>query len=292
MKPRLSRALLALGAMGFCAASHALDWPVSQPRIAATFGTPSTARMVTGVLLAAESGSVKVSGPGELVYAIEEGKHPAGLPTSLGSFVVFDHGDGMIAVYAHLAPDPTSRRPREARPGVILGAVGESGWIGGKGMLFQVFDREQGAWINPLLVLPPLADRDAPVIRSVALTRASKSWVLGEARSIIQGRYSIEIDAADRTDAPWTAGPIAPFSIRISVDGIEVAREVFDIAKGSRGSLDFFSLSPKPQTRLRTPDGRYSITEKLFTQGKATVEAIVEDVAGNRRSASWIILVE
>jgi hypothetical protein len=292
MNPRLRRAFFALCAIASSAAGYSLDWPVADPRIAATFGTPSTARLVAGILLAADSGSVRALGSGELVYEVEEGMHPAGLPTALGSFVVFDHGNGMTAVYANLEPDATGRRLREARPGAILGAVGESGWIGGRGMLLQIFDREQGAWINPLLVLPPLADRDPPVIRSVALTRAGRTWVLGEARSIVQGRYSIEIDSVDRTDATWTAGPIAPFSMRISVDGVEVAREIFDVARGFEGSLNFFSQSPKPQSLLRTPDGRYSIAERLFTQGKTTIEAIAEDTAGNRRSASWTIIVE
>jgi murein DD-endopeptidase MepM/ murein hydrolase activator NlpD len=285
------RAITIFLALAGCAA-FALDWPVAPPRIAATFGTFAEGRLVMGVALAAEDGLVRAAEDGEIAYALEEGAHPALLPCPLGSFVVVEHKKGMAAVYSHLAPGTLSTYVRNPRSGDALGKPGSSGWIEGPGLLFQVFDRRAASWVNPLLVLNPVADEKAPVIRSLALSRSDKTFVLGQAVSIPQGRYKISVDVADPADAGWTMGPLAPYGISLSVDGVETVKEVFDVAKGGEGKLQFFALSSVSSADLRTKEGRYYLSERLFTRGRTTIEVRVEDAAGNKRSASWTVLVE
>jgi murein DD-endopeptidase MepM/ murein hydrolase activator NlpD len=292
--PRLARALaqllIAISLAG--GSAFAMDWPLAPPRLAATFGTFAKGRVVTGVALTGDAGLVRSSDEGEIAFALEEGAHPAGLPTPLGSFVVVAHQKDMTAVYSHLARGTISTYLRKARQGDILGKPGSSGWIEGVGLLFQVYDRRAGAWVNPLLVLEPLADDKPPVIRSLALSRGDKTYALGETGSVPQGRYRISTDVADPPDAAWTVGLLAPFAIRLSVDGAETAKGVFDVAKAREGVLELFAQSPVPARELRTREGRYALDERLFTRGRATIEVRVEDAAGNKRSASWTIVVE
>jgi hypothetical protein len=273
-------------------AAVALDWPISPPRLAATFGTPAAGRLVTGVCLASEDGLVRSSDRGELSFCLEEGGHPAGLPTPLGTFVVVEHKGDIAAVYAHMARGTASSYLNSVDAGAILGKAGSTGWTEGKGALYEVFDRKEGSWVNPLLVLPPLADDKAPIIRSLALTRGGATYVLGAQSSVPQGSYVVSADVADPADALWTAGPLAPYVIRLSVDGVEVARRIFDVARGAGGELAFFSRDPSPQSGLRTTDGRWTLGERLLSRGRVSFDLRVEDAAGNKRSSTWTISVD
>jgi murein DD-endopeptidase MepM/ murein hydrolase activator NlpD len=283
----LAAALALLGG-----SAPALDWPLAPPRLAATFGTFAEGRVVTGVALSAEDGLVRSAEAGEISFILEEGSYRGVLPAPLGSFVVIEHQGGMAAVYSHLAPGSLSTYLVAPKAGDILGKPGSSGWIEGPGVLFQVFDRRDLAWVNPLLVLPPLADDKAPVIRSLALSRGGKVYVLGESPSVPQGTYGISADVADPADSAWAAAPLAPFGIRLAIDGVESAKYVFDVSRGVDGRLMLFALDPVSALVLRTREGRYSLAERLFPRGRASIEVRVEDAAGNKRSASWTVIVE
>jgi hypothetical protein len=284
-------ALAAIALIAAAGAAVALDWPLSPPRLAATFGTPAAGRLESGVCLASEDGLVRASEAGELSFCLEEGSHPAGLPTPLGSFVVVEHKGGMAAVYAHLERGTASSR-NAVDAGSTLGKAGSTGWTEGKGVLFEVFDRKEGNWVNPLLVLPPLADDKAPIIRSLALSRGGSTLVLATQSRVPQGSYVISADVADPADSPWTAGPLAPYEIRLSIDGVEAARKVFDVARGAGGELEFFSRERSPMSGLRTAEGRWILAERLLSRGRVSFDLSVGDAAGNKRSSSWTIFVE
>lgn len=270
----------------------ALDWPLPDPHVAATFGTEAKGRLVAGVALAAADGLVRSAEDGEIVFAVEEGKSPSALPWTLGSFVIVEHQRQMQGVYSHLASGSVSDYLRRVKAGDILGRAGASGWAEGPGLLFQMLDRKEARWVNPLLLLPPQDDEKQPTIRSLVLVRDGKSYKLGEVGSVIQGTYALAVEASDPPDASWTAGPLAPYSIRLSMDGKSVAKAVFDVASCSKGQLLFFSEEPRPAAALRGGEGRYVLTERLLTRGRTVFEVVVEDATGNRRAASWSVVVE
>jgi hypothetical protein len=292
-KARIGAALAAAAAIALAGGTAiAWDWPQSPPRLAATFGTFAKGRVITGVALAAEDGLVRSAEGGDLAFALEEGELAGILPCPLGTFAIVEQDKGMAAVYSHLARGSLASYLRKPAAGDILGRTGSTGWVEGAGTMFQVFDRQTGSWVNPLLVLPPLADDKPPLIRSLALSRGDKTYVLGPAASVPQGTYTVSVDAADPADSDWTAGPLAPYVIRLSIDGAETAKFVFDQAKGEGGKLMLFSTFPASADGLRTAEGRYILAERLFTRGRESLEVRVEDAAGNKRSASWTLSVE
>ncbi len=285
--------LVAVGLLlGVLGALWAMDWPVESPRLAATFGTPAKGRLVTGIAIAVSNGLVRSIDDGELAFACEEGVSPSGLPSTLGSYAVVEHPNDLAAVYAHLLPGSVSGYLTTVRRDTILGSVGSSGWTEGQGLLLEVFDRRKGNWVNPLLLLPSIGDSKAPSIRSVVLESDTKFYVLGTTKSVPQGTYQVTADVSGATDAPWTAGPLAPYVISLSIDGTELSHEVFDVAAAKDGQLSLFSESPRPSSGLRSQDGRYILAEHLFTRGMSTIELSAEDASGDRRDASWSVSIQ
>jgi len=275
----------------------ALDWPVSSPRLVATFGTPAKGRFIAGAVVAGADPLVRAAAEGELVFWLDEdgrqGVRSGGLlPSALGSCAVVEHPRGLVAVYARLEPGSVSSYLVAFKAGTILGKAGSSGWAEGPGLLLQVFDRREGVWVNPLLLLPSLVDTKAPLLPSMALVRGGRSYVLGQTASLPQGTYEVAVEVSDPQDAPWTLGPPVPYSIRLSLDGAEIARDLFDVAAGKGGKLTLFPHRKRSFAELRRPDGRFVLAERLLARGRALFEVVAEDAAGNRRAASWSVVVE
>ncbi len=300
MKPRRAgwriTACLAAAVGGFPCASplSALEWPLDEPRPAATFGTPARGRLLSGLLLAADAGLVRSIGDGELVYHRDGGSSTdvSPFPSTLGSFAIVEHERGIAALYAGLAPGSVSSYLNKTRAESILGGVGSSGWIEGRGLFLALFDRPAARWVNPLLLLPALPDRTPPLIRSAALVREGKSYALGETKSLPQGEYLVALDLFDPLDASWSVGTSAPYYVRLVVDGAKVAELRYDVLLAREGRLVLFPEAAVDRASYLLPDGRAALTRLFFRRGRAVIEALVRDYAGNERKTSWSVLVE
>jgi murein DD-endopeptidase MepM/ murein hydrolase activator NlpD len=100
--------------------------------IAAPMGTPVQAAANGIVLLAASS----VDGAGNFV--------------GYGRYVVIQHADGVITVYAHLAQLDVSRG-QQVSAGQVIGREGSTGWSTGPHLHFEV--HRNGDFVDPLLAL-------------------------------------------------------------------------------------------------------------------------------------------
>jgi len=260
--------------------------------LVASFGTPARNRFTTGVMLAATDGLVRASSAGEIIFAADENRKRSALPSILGSFVALEHEGGMIGLYAGMEGGTVSSYLARVKPGDLLGRTGASGPMDGEGLYFSVFDRKAARWVNPLLLLPKLAESRPPIVRSAALVGTSRTWILGDSRPVPQGTYSVAIDVFDPTSAAWSMGPSAPYSIRLVVDGVKIVELIFDIASERDGRLSLFSSIPKDYAAYRHSDGRIILGSRLFYRGKALVEVYVSDYAGNERSFAWSVVIE
>lgn len=270
----------------------ALGWPLDAPVPAATFGTLVSGRFLTAVELASDGGLVHAAEEGELVFSYDPKSPLSPLPSTIGSYVVVEHQRGMAGVYAELASGSVSDYLVKVKSSSILGKAGSSGLAKGPGLLFGLYDREAGRWVNPCLLLPPLSDTTPPVIRSALLTNGSSSYALGETKSLPQGVYMVVADLGDPLSSPWSPGNPAPYYVRLMIDGAKVAEFTSDVAAVKEGSLRLSSESPKAASEYARPDGKLVLASRLFARGRSILEVLVRDYAGNERRASWTVTVE
>lgn len=120
-----------------------LDWPASG-RVATPFGTAVHPRFKTrvphpGIDLDAPTGTdFRAIFDGRVVYASSL--------SGYGLTAIVDHGNGIASVYTHASVLIVSPG-REVVRGEVLGKVGESGPLGGKGLYFEI--REGGRPVDP-----------------------------------------------------------------------------------------------------------------------------------------------
>lgn len=220
----LAAALLALQAH----AGWSLDWPVRRVVLTATFGEDRTDHFHNGIDLGGGEQEVLSVLPGELVFRFDEGEEYSSIPRGVGSFIALHHGDGIRSISCHLkrrslGPVRTGYRAAEK-----IGVVGDTGYSEGVHLHFIVFDSETLSFVNPLALLPPLADSQDPVIRRVALAYGDRVLPLAQGTLVPPGRVRVLAEIADpRADVRFF-WPMAPYSVRVSLDGRESAKISFD----------------------------------------------------------------
>ena len=157
---RRGPAALAVLALCAAAAAGALEWPVERPIVTGTFGEYRGDHFHLGLDIGGGEQVVHPVLAGELVFRYEENADYSSLPRGVGSYAVIRHPDDVLSVYCHLRRD--LERPARTVYTVrdAVGVIGDTGYSAGKHLHFMVFDVQAGSFVNPLSLLPPVADRD------------------------------------------------------------------------------------------------------------------------------------
>lgn len=331
-KSRKNRNVFAL-VFAFCGAFcgwvylGAMDWPSSNGRLAANFGTGDGGLPIYGNIFNAE-GDVYTADPGDLLfYSSEETSSENTAQTfvaPLGNWAAVDHGDGVISVYArlgdllasgHLASGQDAALKEAAlkkaesentadkdiahkntggklEKGENLAHAGKSGWSERNGFLFAFYDRYERQWINPVRILSSMADTIPPSLQSVKLKNSSgQIFDLAQTRTLRQGSYTVMVSAVDRAET--ADGNLTPFRIVCTLNGTETGRLEMEAIIARDGE---FLIYRNGLISLRQVYSGYPSLEAAggvsFTRGQVTLDVSVQDFAGNARNSSYRIYIE
>jgi hypothetical protein len=266
---------------------EALEWPGREAEILSNFaasGIPDP-----GYSFRSE-GPVRSAASGEIIFIRDESDTVSKLPPSLGTWLAIDHGDGLLGIYGRLNQG-NNPFPYLVEEGGFIGLSGLSGWTNTRGFYFSFFDRREKQWVNPGRILPLLPDTRPPVIRSVVLQDSrGRNFNAAGTRVLAQGQYRVLVDAQDLGPRDR---PLHPHRISCSVNGIESGSILFETLASDRGLLLVSSAEGQRNAALLYESYPALAAGDVFlSRGQVLLEIIVEDMAGNRRSASYRFLAE
>jgi hypothetical protein len=284
-----------LGAAGACLLL-AFDWPLDQIVLTSTFGEHRGDHFHGGIDLGGGEQPIYPISPGELVYYYREGEDYTSLPTGLGNFLVLQHQGAVRSLYAHLAGgslDPSRRFYDRSR---ALGTVGSSGYSSGKHLHLTIIDTEMGTVINPLLLLPPLTDTQAPEIKELYLEIGQERIRLEDGMSLnrSEGRlFATVYDLREDVSFLWK---LAPYKVFLSQDGREISAFTFDslysLPPGAEESenlvlmnteMDFSDVYDSPWS--------LSLGTINLVPGETTLTVFAADFAGNESFKEYTLTV-
>ncbi|MDR2864174.1 MAG: hypothetical protein LBV68_01005 [Spirochaetaceae bacterium] len=270
---------------------NAMDWPAPEAKIARNFGLNDQGRPLLGESFDAK-GNVFSADEGEIIFRSSEQDSARSIPNPLGDWVAVDHGDGLIGIYARGGDSPETEKQKKAGRDTILARAGKSGWTTGEGFYFSVYDRKEHCWVNPSMIIGSMQDTLPPSIISVKLRNENgQLFDLAQTRNIRQGRYGIEVEAADRGES--TTAPVAPYRITCSLNGVEMGILALEIFFARDGTLMIYGDGLVPvSTIYSTYPALEAASGVWFTRGGASLEIIVEDHSKNTRTAAYRIFVE
>ena len=266
--------------MGAALPSAALDWPVARKIVTGTFGEDRGDHFHAGIDIGGGAQDVHPVLPGDLVFRYEDGISYTTLPRGAGTFVALRHAQDIVTLYCHL--DTASLGPRATRyaPADRIGTIGETGHANGKHLHFGVYDIDAGSAINPLTVLPPVADAQPPVVRRIVLAAGTTQLSLDSGSSVASGKYDVLAEVYDlREDVRYHA-ETAPYSVSLGIDGKETNRIVFDsisIEEG-RGIMGAVKLARRDMYRA---GGLMYCGTVALRAGQSRLRLAARDFAGN-----------
>ncbi len=267
-----------------------LEWPVAKTVITATFGEDRTDHFHNGIDIGGGAQEVRPVLPGELVFGYEENSDYTSLPRGVGSFVVLLHGDDVESVYCHLKVGTVDARRAVYGAKDRIGIMGDTGYSEGTHLHLIIRDEQGASYVNPLSLLPPLADAQAPVIRRVVLAVGDRIHSLTPGSVVPSGRGAVLAEIYDpRADVKFL-WPMAPYSIRLGLDGKEVAKLSFDSLQTLSGRT-VLRGTRLAATDVYAADGLMRCGEIDLRPGTSHLLLTARDFAGNATSRELVFTV-
>lgn len=267
--------------------SFAFEWPADSGRYRFGFGSPRGG-FSRGVEFGSSDGTVRAADDGELIFAASGSSLPGGYPLIGGSMVVVSHASDLSTIYAGLEPGSISSYLKNVRKGDIIGRALPVAGLG-QGAAFYAYDAKERRYINPLILMPGVADDKPPVIRSAVLVSDGKETALAASKAVRQGTYLLLVDAFD----PSPSGDqSAPYDVRVMLDGSERERVLYDAAWAEGGRSTLFSGARLAEHEFMASDGRMRFGPYTLSRGRVVISVAVNDFAGNKREQTYSIIVQ
>ena len=268
----------------------ALDWPVRKVVLTATFGEDRTDHFHNGIDLGGGEQDVLAVLPGELVFRYDENADYTSMPRGVGSFVALHHGDDILSIYCHLKRGSLGPARAVSRASERVGVMGDTGYSEGTHLHFIVLDEESASFVNPLALLPPLADGQRPVIRRVALATGDRVRELEQGVVVPPGRTTVLAEIADPRGDVKFFWPMAPHSVRLALDGKEIAGLSFDALHVVDGRM-VLRGTRLSAADLYTADGLLRCGSVDLLSGTSHLLLAAQDFAGNEVTRDIVFTV-
>ncbi len=286
-------AALAAALLAAAPPAAAFDWPLTKVVLTATFGESRGDHFHSGVDLGGGDQEVRPIAAGEVVFSYEEGEDRGSLPVGLGSFLVLQHQGGVRSIYGHLERGSMRRDRLRFDGSEVLGRVGATGYSLGKHLHLTIVDTEMRTLINPLAVLPPLADRQAPVIKELQLRSGREAVPVKSGASFRQGTAQVLAQVYDLREDVSFVWRMAVYRISLYQDGREVASLRMDglHEKLRRDGTPALSLLESDLAFGDLYEGEWllRIGEIKLIPGQTTLSLFVADYAGNESSRDFLL---
>jgi hypothetical protein len=213
------------------------EWPVAKRVVTGNFGESREDHFHAGIDIGGGEQAVHPILDGELVFRYDEDGDFASLPRGVGSFLALQHTGKYLSLYCHLKKESIPRDKVLFTAGDTIGTIGDTGFSEGKHLHIAVFDVQAVSFINPLIPLPPLADRQPPVIKGIVLKRGATTAALSPGSIVTPGQAEILAEIYDPREDVRYLWPMAPYSIRLALNGKEAAKIVFDSLQVKDGKM-------------------------------------------------------
>jgi hypothetical protein len=269
-------------------ALDAMNWPCEGAELTRNFGWNDNGQPVLGMVFAGDTKALAADN-GDVIFTRVREDSASRLPSPLGAWTALDHGDGLISIYSRYEEENLhSDRVEKLDP---IAQTGISGWSKQKGFYFILYDRKERRWINPAMIITPIKENAIPQILSVGLQNEQIIPLISpQTRIIDQGRYAVLVNAAGAAQGAREY-PLAPQRIVCSVNGAEAGSLNFEAVSARDGVLMVYRNGLVPAKQIYANFPAFETAVVILNRGQATLEVIVQDIAGNSRNSVSRIIV-
>jgi hypothetical protein len=258
----------------------AIEWPVQKKIVTGNFGESRGDHFHTGIDIGGGEQEVRPILDGELVFRYDEESDYSSLPRGVGSFAVLRHKENILSIYCHLKNGSVPADKKSFSDRDLLGIIGETGDSEGKHLHLEIYDLETKAFLNPLSILPPIPDRQPPVIKGVFLKSGGSMIPLESGSEAPRGQGEIYAEIYDLREDVRYLWTMAPYSVRMALNGKEVSKIVLDSLQVKNGRMVVAGTS-LDAARMYASDRLIECGSVELRGGESHLHIVVRDFAGN-----------
>lgn len=259
---------------------RALDWPVQKRIITGTFAQDRGDRFFDGLDIGGGEQEVHAILPGELVFRYDENEDYTSVPRGLGSFIVLQHEGKIETIAGTMKKGSLGPLKTKYAAGDILGTSGDTGYSDGTHFHFSLYDEETASFLNPLSLLPPVASAQPPMIKRILVSIGDTTVALENGAKVPHGRAEVIAEAYDLRGDVKFLWPLGLYGVRMSLDGKEVSRILFDSLQEAEGRLSLGS-GKLPLGGVYTNEGLLRCGTIELRAGNSHLILSVRDFDGN-----------
>ncbi|MDR3284774.1 MAG: M23 family metallopeptidase [Treponema sp.] len=275
---RIKTAYLCFAALALleCSGLPAFEWPqenVTASSFSSVFAQPRGGKF-SGSLIFRAPAEVRSSDQGVALAVIREPDDGSdGFYSPLGNAVIIDHNDDLLMVYGNLHTVSITPETAVIGAGGGIGMSGSSGWQNsGGGLEFQVVDEKNARLINPLVLMPRLADERAARIFNVSASgKREESFRVAETPSFPAGTYIFY------HDFDWSA---LPYRTIVSVNGVDVETIIYDMMVERNGKLTVRGKKYYAREEIYPDERRMMLAEVPLLRGRNTIRFAAYNIHG------------
>lgn len=274
--------------------TFSFDWPMEGAQIVSTFGEDQWRGFLKAVELTSAREDFRPVEEGEIIFSAKENPHGRHrIKRGLGNLVILQHSRGIRSVYGHLkeVPDVQGYEDHVVKSSDDFAQIDGSGVLGGKYLYLQIIDSEVARFVNPLLSLPSIEDTERPVIEGGRILSAEKAYNLTSGILVPQGEYLLQLDTADIGGESDVKPLMAPYSIKVYINGEEMQSVSFESIAVNRWQSAPTGRMDLSYDALYTDSGFFTMGNIILQSGTAVMEVVVSDFAGNETSREYRIQV-
>ncbi|MEW5815510.1 MAG: M23 family metallopeptidase [Spirochaetota bacterium] len=269
----------------------AYEWPVEKIMLTATFGESRKDHFHSGIDIGGGEQEVHPIAEGEIVFFHEEGEDFSGIPTGLGSFIVVEHEGGIKSLYGHLKQQTIPVSMTQVGIKDVIGVIGDTGGSYGPHLHLEIIDKEFGQDVNPLLLLPPIQDKNKPVVRTLSFEKDGSIIPVTSPVVINPGTAELKASIFDLSaDVPFYC-PMAPFSISVFINGETTFNVVFEALRALDGNIILIQSNNLTFSDFYESDWDVKLGKIDLHPGESRLEIAVKDYAGNTTNRQFLIKV-
>lgn len=267
-----------------------LAWPVERDKkyqISSTFGESRLDHFHNGIDLPGEGIKVLTPRDGRLLYRIQTEFTPGEMPFGGGNTLIVDHGD-LWTGYMHLkSMSEAALQTFRLTAGEVLGISGNTGHSGGPHLHFFIYDPNDHAMLNPLLLMGDAyyKDKRAPEAKEWGVLLPDKFASVNPDKGFrLTSDFPVFMSLQDQGVGRERWGV---FEYRVVIDEKEVLTAKFDKLLFRN---DSWQLTGGQAFEDIFYKNFYSLTTHVRKAKKISVEA--KDLKGNTFSKSYAMRIQ
>jgi hypothetical protein len=256
----------------------ALQWPVGEVLLTATFGETRADHFHNGIDLGREGQEVRPVADGEMVYRLDEAEHPLTELLGNGNLAILQHDDGSRSYYYHLM---TGSLVTDRTRFTVADAFARSGNTGrSRGGHLHLSVISNGEMVNPLALLPPVADGKKPQIQALLFLTGDNLITLQPKTKLLGvDRFEFLVSAWDTYEKIERIAVLGIYKMEFYIDDRPVRTILFDRLVPKDGRLVLASGDSFEEVFSRSGFYRGGSYRNIIGQHRFKVKAW--DFAGN-----------